>query len=170
MQINAIILFVDILLQQSTRTGSTTDTISIKDSITLLLGIANTSPAGSDNPVPQYLDIPRTAIKALGHLLGVISVSEFVSSIDIILKSNNNLVILYCIFLEQMMIPLLDRNRSAEFTGFTLGECLTQNETRHCTNSHWHSRPHLCHSREWRRRSARKSCFGCLPINRTVGS
>lgn len=93
MQINAVLVFVDVLLRQSVRTGSMTDTASINDSITLLLGFANAVTVSSEGHVPQYLDIPGTAVKTLGRLLGIISVSEFISSIDVILKTNNNLVI-----------------------------------------------------------------------------
>ncbi|GJJ09338.1 hypothetical protein Clacol_003560 [Clathrus columnatus] len=89
MQINTIVIFVDALLEQSVRTGATVDSASINESVVLLLGFANAQT--SDSNIPQYLDVSRISVKALNHLLGVISVSEFVSSISVILEAKNPL-------------------------------------------------------------------------------
>ncbi|KAF8515684.1 armadillo-type protein [Hysterangium stoloniferum] len=86
-RIQATVIFVDLILQQSPRKGIVSDEEGIKDSVRILLALANLD---HDVPgSPQHTEISTMSIKALGHLLRVISAREFVSTISTILSSKN---------------------------------------------------------------------------------
>ncbi|KAF8525719.1 armadillo-type protein [Gautieria morchelliformis] len=84
-QMEAIVLFVDLVLQKSSRNSNAPLEATSQESVGLLLGLANLDKENS----PEFSDVSKAATKALGHLLRVISATEFAATISTILSSNN---------------------------------------------------------------------------------
>lgn len=74
------------LLQQSTRKNSTADETCVREAVRLLLGL------GGLPPTDDQAEISKIAVKALGHLLKVVSATEFVTTVNELLDSKNLLV------------------------------------------------------------------------------
>jgi hypothetical protein len=81
----AIILFVDLVLQRSSRNNNASLEAASQESVGLLLGLANLDKE-------EFSDVSKAATKTLGHLLHVISATEFAATINTILSSNNHTV------------------------------------------------------------------------------
>ena len=82
----AIILFVELALQQSSRQIGTSHDTTIQESVRLLLNLANIDQES------EFSEVSKGAMKALGQYLRVISASEFAATISTILASENSTV------------------------------------------------------------------------------
>ncbi|KAF8578875.1 ARM repeat-containing protein [Ramaria rubella] len=89
-QMHAIIIFVDLVLQQSSRKTAASNATTAEESVRLLLGLANL--AQEHTSIPEFSDVSKVAMRALSHLLRVISAAEFASTISTTLTSNNSIV------------------------------------------------------------------------------
>lgn len=86
-QVQAILLFVDLVLQQSVRKRGVSDELCIRECVRLLLDMSNLHETGTT--ASDLVEISQLAVKALGHLLRIVSVVEFMSAVVILLKSKN---------------------------------------------------------------------------------
>lgn len=82
-QMEAIILFVELVLKQSSRQSDASHETTIEESVRMLLNLAD---IGQES---EFSDVSKAAMKALGQFLRVISVSEFAATISTILASEN---------------------------------------------------------------------------------
>jgi hypothetical protein len=89
-QMEAILLFVDFALQHCSRKKSASHETVIQESVPLLLELTNLDQESTTSA--EFSDVSKAAMKALGHLLRVMSASEFAATIRTILASNNLIV------------------------------------------------------------------------------
>lgn len=139
-QMEAILLFVDFALQKCSRKTSASHEAVIQETVRLLLELTDLDQESITSA--EFSDVSRAAMKALGHLLRVISASEFAASISTILASNNPTVstTLKKMYIKHALPSFLDRKGRDEFACFATHEHHACDPSRYIPHHHWHSR------------------------------